>query len=196
MKTSNPLNIVFCDFDDIKNPLLGAGQAHATVEVGGRLAQMGHQVRVICNRFPGSEDRYENGLQYIHIGFGSSNIKLNNLIYILALPFTVMRLKADIIVDCFTAPISTLCSQLFTKIPVVGLPTSFDAERFSQLYHLPFTLIQNAGLKTYKYFMPYTQLLEDKFKKHNSTAKTKIIPEVLAQSTWKLKNNHPNTSCS
>lgn len=191
MKKIQPLHIVFCDFDDISNPLLGAGQAHATVEVGSRLAQMGHQVTVLSHRFPGCKDRTEHGIQYVHIGIGTSNIRVNNLLYILSIPFAVAKVRADIIVECFTAPISTLCTQLFTKIPVVGLPTSFDAERFSALYHLPFTWIQNLGLKTYKYFMPYTTLLEEKFRIHNTSAKTRVIPEGVSEEYLTIKKLKP-----
>lgn len=38
---SSKTKIVYLDFDDTKNPLLGGGQATATREVGERLAQMG-----------------------------------------------------------------------------------------------------------------------------------------------------------
>jgi len=122
MKKQKHLHIIFIDFDDIKNPLLGAGQARATLEVGKRLVQMGHTVTVICSRYPGYRDRVENGLHYRHIGIGTKNIRLNNLWYIFTLPFAVRNLQADIIVECFTAPISTLLSPLFVKIPVIGVP--------------------------------------------------------------------------
>ncbi len=185
------LHIVFLDFDDIKNPLLGAGQAKATVEVGSRLVKKGHKVTVICSRYPGYKDRKENGLYYKHIGMGTRNIKLNNMLYILLLPFTVMRLKADIIVECFTAPISTLFSPVFTKIPVVGLPTSFEADRFSKLYHLPFEKIENFGLSFYTYFLPYTKHFEEKIKKSNKKAITKIVPEGVGNEFFKIKKTNP-----
>ena len=152
MKSKN-LNIIFLDFNDIKNPLLSAGQARATVDVGKRLARKGHKITVICSRYPGSADRIENGLRYKHIGLGSGNVRLNNLVYILTLPFTVMRLKGDIIFEFFTAPISTLFSPLFTNIPVIAVPTSFEAERFAKLYHLPVDKIESFGLRFYKYFI-------------------------------------------
>jgi hypothetical protein len=126
------MNITILDFDDIKNPYLGAGQAKATLEVGKRLAKKGHKITVICSRYPGSKDRREDGITYKHIGISSKNIKVSNLFYILLLPFTLRSINADVIMECFTAPVTTLLSPLFTKIPVVALSTSFEAERFAK----------------------------------------------------------------
>jgi glycosyltransferase involved in cell wall biosynthesis len=174
---NNSLHIVFCDFDDIKNPLLGAGQAKATLEVGKRLAKKGHTITVLSHKFPGYQDRIENGLHYKHIGLFTKNIRINNILYILTLPFYVVQLKADIVIECFTAPISTLFTPLFTKVPVVALPTSFEAERFSELYKFPFDKIQNYGLRFYKYLMPYTKHMAKKIRDVNSNAVLRVIPE-------------------
>lgn len=184
----NKLKVVFLDFDDIRNPLLGAGQAKATLEVGSRLSKMGYQVSVISSKFPGYRDGFYRGMWYKHIGVGTSNIKLNNAFFFLALPFAVLRLNADIILECFTAPISTCFSPLFTKIPVVAIPTSFEADRFSKMYHLPFDWIQRLGLARYKYFAPYTNHLDREMKKHNPSVISKIIPEGVGDEFFKIKN--------
>lgn len=191
MKNSKKLKIFFIDFDDIKNPLLGAGQAKATVEVCSRLVKSGHEVTVICSKYPNSKDRRENGIYYRHIGFGTKNIRINNLLYILSVPLVVMRLKGDVVVECFTAPISTLFSPLFTKIPVIGLPTSFEADRFSKLYHFPFDKIENFGLRFYKYFLPYTPYLDQKMKKQNSRVISKIVPEGVEEYFFTIKQKKP-----
>ena len=182
------LSIVFLDFDDIKNPLLGAGQAKATLEVGKRLVKKGHKVLVICSKYPGYKDRTENGIGYKHIGIGTRNIKFNNLVYIFVLPFTVKKLSGDIIIECFTAPISTLLSPLCTKIPVIALPTSFEAERFSKLYHLPFWIIEKYGSKLYKYFIALTPYLAEKMKKNNPNIITRLIPQGVSKEYFNIKN--------
>ncbi len=182
------MKIIFLDLDDIKNPLLAAGQARATYEVGGRLAKMGHKVVSICSKYPGYKDRTENGITYKHIGINTGNIQVNNAFYILLLPFTVARLKADIIVECFTAPISSLFSPLFTKIPVVALPTVFAGKQFSEKYHLPFVWFEALGCKLYKYFMPYIDTDEKLFRKYNSTALSKMIPQGVGDEYFKIKH--------
>ncbi len=190
-KNNKKLQIVFLDFDDIRNPLLGAGQARATFEVGRRLAAKGHSITSICSRYPGCNDRTEGGIRYRHIGLGSNNIKLNNLAYIFAIPSAVRKLKADIIIECFTAPISTLFSPLWTKIPVVAIPTSFEAERFAKSYHFPFDLIEKFGLRYYKYFLPYSSYQEKKMKNINQHVISMIVPEGVGEEFFAIKRAQP-----
>lgn len=185
------MKIVFLDLDDIKNPLLGAGQARATYEVGSRLAAMGNTVTSLCSKYPGYRDRVENGIQYRHIGIGTPNIKLNNFFYFFAVPFAVSRVKADIIVECFTAPISTLFSPLFTKIPVVALPTVFSADHFSAKYHLPLTWIEALGCKLYRYFMPYIEEDDRKMHRYNPHILSRMIPQGVGDEFFKIKKRTP-----
>lgn len=191
MKTKNKLNITILDFDDIKNPLLGAGQARATVEVGKRLAKKGHKVFVVSSRFPKSQDRFENGMKYIHIGLGSNNIKLNNILYILSLPLYLKKIKSNLVIECFTSPISTLFSPVLTNTPVVAIPTSFEADRFTKLYHLPFGVIEKFGCRFYKYFLPYTEFLDVKMRKYNPNIISKIVPEGVGEEFFKIKLKTP-----
>lgn len=181
------MNIVFLDFDDIKNPLLAAGQAIATYEVGQILAKRGHKVSVISSRFPDSKNLKNHGIYYKHIGLGSNSIKLNNVAFIFTLPFIIRKIKADIFIECFTAPISTLFTPLWTKIPVVALPSSFEADRFSKKYHLPFSLIEKFGCKFYKYFLPYSLYTDIKMKQMNPRIISKIVPEGVAEEFFKIK---------
>lgn len=185
------LKIVFLDFDDTKNPLLGGGQAKVTFEVGKRLTKNGHSIMVLCSKYPGSKDRNQDGIFYKHIGIGSANIRLNNIIYIAVLPFFVHNIKADIIIECFAAPISTLFSPLFTKVPVVGLSTSFEAERFSKLYHLPFTIVEKLGCRFYKYFLAYTPFYESKMKARNKKIVSKIVPCGVEDLFFKIDKRKP-----
>ncbi len=183
----NKLQIVFLDFDDIRNPLLGAGQASATYQIAKRLVKKGHKVTVLSSRFPGSKDRTQDGIRYTHIGLGTNNIKVNNAAYILSVPLAVSKVKADIVVECFTAPISTLLSPLFTKIPVVIVPASFEAERFSKLYHLPFHLIEKYGARIYKYHLPLSEFTDEKMKKLNKNIIAKIVPEGVSEEFFAIK---------
>lgn len=185
------MKIIFIDFDDVKNPLLGAGQARATLEVGSRLAKKGHQIEVITSRYPGSLDRKESGIFYKHIGLGTNNIRINNVFFILSIPFVVPFLKGDLIIECFTAPISTLFSPLLTKIPVVGFSTSFEASRFSQLYKLPFDKVEKFGLKFYKYFIALTDHFEQKITTINPKVISTVIPEGVDSDFLKIVKHKP-----
>lgn len=186
-RNGNKLNIAFLDFDDLKNPLLSGGQARATFEVARRLASLGHKITIITNRYPGSHDYSYQGIHYKHIGIGTSNLRINNLAFFLALPLTIRSLTADVIVECFTAPISTCFSPLFTKIPVIGMPTMFEAKEFSRKYHLPFHLIEKFGCKFYKYFLAYSASNSKKMRKLNPKILTRIIPNGISEEFFKQK---------
>jgi glycosyltransferase involved in cell wall biosynthesis len=185
--TNKKLHIAFLDFDDLRNKLLSGGQARATYEVAYRLVQLGHKVTIICSRYPGSVDYMDNGVYYKHIGLGTSNIKLNNAAYIASLPFTVKNLSCDAMIECFTAPISTLFSPIFTKIPVIGMPTMFEAKEFANKYHLPFHWIEALGAKQYKYFLAYSPLNKKKMEKLNPNIHTRIIPNGVTETFFSIK---------
>ncbi|MCR4324993.1 MAG: WxcM-like domain-containing protein [Candidatus Curtissbacteria bacterium] len=185
------LNIVIFDLDDIKNPLLGGGQAWATFEVGRRLAQNGHKVTVISSKYPNYKDRTQEGIDYKHIGINTKFIKLNNLLYLFAAPLYAMKTKADIIVECFTAPVSTLFTPLFTRTPVVALPSMFNAHEFTKKYHLPFHLVERLGARFYKYLLPYSEIDSSKMKKLNPGINFKIVPQGVAKEYFAIKQRKP-----
>lgn len=184
------MHIVFIDFDDIKNPLLGAGQANATAAVGKELVRRGHQVTVYANRYPGYKDRFENGITYKHIGLNTPWIKVNNFFFQLFTPMAVAKLDSsatDIVIECFTAPHSTLFSPLFTKIPVVALPSMFNAAEFAKKYHFPFQIIEKFGAQFYKYILPYSEIDSKKIKSYNPTIQFKIVPQGVDETYFEIK---------
>ncbi len=185
------IKVSYFDFDDLKNPLLGAGQARATYEVGRRLHKLGYDISVYCSRYPGYQDRVEDGITYKHIAVGSKFIRLNNLFYILMLPFYVRKVKADVIIESFVAPVSTIGTPRFTSTPIIGLPSMFNAKEFSKKYHLPFHLIEQYGAKFYKYFLPYSDVDSSKMKKLNPSIIYKIVPQGVDESFFNIKHTAP-----
>lgn len=185
------LHIAYIDFDDLRNPLLAAGQARATYEVAKKLVAKGHKVTVYCCRYPGYQDRVEDGIQYKHFAIGTKYIRLNNLLYFFFIPFIVPDIKADIIIESFTAPFSTLCSPLFTKVPVVGLPSMFNAKEFSKKYKVPCHWIEYWGSKCYKYFLPYSEIDSAKMHQLNPNIKYKIVPQGVDQSFFAIPHKQP-----
>ncbi len=87
---------------------------------------------------------------------------------------------------------STMCSPLFAKTPVVALPTSFDAKRHADLYHIPIlTTIERLGARSYRYFMAYTQKYLDKMRAYNPTINARIIPEGVGDEFFAIKLKSP-----
>jgi len=181
MKRKNTMHIGFIDFDSLHNLLLSGGQARATYEVAKRLVKAGSTVTVLCSRYPGARDRTYHGIRYIHIGWGTKNILLNNISFFLSIPFALKKLSADVIIECFMAPISTSFAPVFTSTPVVGMPTMFEAEQFSKKYHFPFHKIEAFGCSLYKYFLAYSPVNKKKMESYNPNIITRIIPNGVAE---------------
>ncbi len=184
------MNITYFDLDDVANPLLGAGQARATYEVASRLAARGHNVTVVASNYPGAKDRVEAGIHYTHIGPATRNIKVNNLAYFAAVPWyakSMTRQKADVIIECFTAPASTLLSPLFTRVPVVAVPSMFNAKEFGKKYHFPFEIIEKFGVPHYRYALPYSEVDSAKFRKLNPAITYEIVGQGVGDEYMNLK---------
>ncbi len=116
---------------------------------------------------------------------------MNNLCFFPAVIGAVRKLKADIILECFTAPISTLFTPLVTDIPVVAKPTSFEAERFRQLYHLPFDWVEKAGCKFYGYFAAGNISDEEKMRRYNPNIKIKLVAEGVSDEYFQIPRQKP-----
>jgi glycosyltransferase involved in cell wall biosynthesis len=181
------MHIAFIDFDSLHNPLLSGGQARATFEVAKRMVKNGHKVTILTSRYPASFNRTYQGVSYRHIGLGTKNLVINNLAFFLSIPFNLYRLQADVIIECFMAPISTSFAPLFTKTPVVGMPTMFEAEQFAKKYHFPFHKIEAFGCTFYKYFLAYSPLNKKKMELYNPSILTRIIPNGVGEEFFTVK---------
>lgn len=184
------MKIAILDMDNLKNPHWGAGQARATREIFKRLSKE-HKVTVCCSKYPGWKNYRADGISYIHIGMGSRFSKLNNAAYLLLLPLTVRKIKADIILENFIVPISTSFAPLFTKIPVIGYATTFDAPFFARKYHLPFGLIEKFGCRYYEYFVGLSKFQVDKMRSLNARVLTKVIPEGVSEEYFTIRRKKP-----
>ena len=184
------MKIAIIDMDNLKNPFWGAGQARATREVGKRLA-LKHEVTVYSSKYPGYKDYEEDGIKYVHVGLSSKKPRVVNFSFILTIPWLVRKIKADIIIENFNAPTSVSFAPLFTRIPVIGLPTMFNAIEFAKKYHIPFHWIEKLGMKFYKYMLPYSDMGSTKIKKLNPKTKFKIVPLGVGGEFFKIKHSKP-----
>lgn len=187
------MKIAIIDMDNPKNPHWGTGQARATREIFRRLATK-HKITVHCSKYPGWKNYSADGIKYVHHGLCSNYSQLNNLAFILTVPSIVrsisksaVRVKPDVIVECFNAPISTSFAPLFTKIPLIGYATIFEAPFFAKKYHLPFDLVEKFGCRFYAYFVGLSQAHVDKMKSFSANVTAKIIPEGVSEDYFTIK---------
>ncbi len=184
------MRIAFIDLDNLRNPFWGAGEARATREVGKRLA-VNHEVTVYCSKYPGWQDYIEEGMSYVHIGIESRFPRLTNLFFVLTVPFIIRKIKADMIIECFSAPFSVTFAPLFTQTPVIGLPCMFNASEFSRKYHLPFHWVEAIGCKFYKYFLPYSEVGLNKMLAYNPNIHYKVIQQGVGDEYFQIERRKP-----
>jgi len=166
--------LILSIFDNLNNPSYGGGGARVVHELVKRMTSQ-YSITVFTGRFVGCRDYELDEVKYKYIGsliFGS---KINQLFFHFFLIYYVITTKFDIWVESFTPPFSTSFLQLFTTKPVVALVMMLSGEDMMRKYRIPFHLIENIGLSTYKYFCIPSPFLFDKIRKHNSSAKIELI---------------------
>lgn len=171
--------IVFSNYDDISNPYYGGGGAISIHNLCKGLSD-GYDVYVVSGKFPGSKDETIEGVRYKRIGLGFGGPKIGQLVFQFLLPFYVRTWEFDVWVESFTPPFSTALLQLFTKKPVIGLVHMLSGKDMRRKYKIPFQVIENIGLKTYKYFIVTSKLMETTISRHNPTAVKAIIPNAYS----------------
>jgi glycosyltransferase involved in cell wall biosynthesis len=114
------MKILHLVYDHMGNPWLGGGGAVRVHELNRRLADKGHEVTMLCGRYPGAGDCQEGGLSVRFAGL-SSGYLLSTLSYAAAASAFVFRHGRlyDVLVEDLT-PWNPSFPALMTRTPVVG----------------------------------------------------------------------------
>ncbi len=171
MGTHKP-RILHLAFEDYKKPGSGGG-AIRTREINQRLAT-DFDITVLTSRYKGCKTRTENGVTYKHIGLRLGNFG-SMLSYFAAIPFALFRHKADLIIEDFAAPISSMLLPLWTRRPHIAVVQWLNAREKSQQYHLPFWIFEYFGLKLHKNYIAVSNDLKAQIKAANPKAKVTVI---------------------
>jgi glycosyltransferase involved in cell wall biosynthesis/O-antigen/teichoic acid export membrane protein len=140
------LRVLHLGFQDPMMPGAGGG-ALRTHEINRRLAQQ-NRITVLVQRFPGWVDRDQDGVRYVHVGIGSGRNRLTRLIgYVALIPVSMRRHPADLIVEDFFAPISTLGAPFWTRRPTIGVVQWLNAGEKARQYKLPLQVIERLGVR-------------------------------------------------
>lgn len=191
LKKNGKKEIIISNYDSTKNPYYGGGGATAIHEIASRLTKE-FKVTVITGKFPKSRNEIIDGVFYKRIGFSFAGPKLGQIIYQLLLPFYGLVKYYDLWIESFTPPFSTNFLQLFTKKPVIGLVHMLAGDDMRRKYKLPFHLIENLGLKTYKRFIVLSNDTKEKIHTVNKKAQVEIISNGvnLPKSVPKKEKKH------
>ncbi len=170
-------HVVFSTYDDLQNPYYAGGGAYAIHEVAKRLVKH-YDITIVTSRHANaSHNQIIDGIVYKRIGYTPHFFPpLGQLIFVLLTPFTARFAKFDLWVESFTPPFSVSLLPLCCRRPIIGLIHMLSAQEMTRKYHLPFSLIENLGLKLYKNFIVMSQVTADKILKVNKRATIAVIP--------------------
>jgi glycosyltransferase involved in cell wall biosynthesis len=169
-----PLRILHLAFEDHRQPGSGGGSLR-TREINTRLAER-HEITSVVARYKGATRRVEDGITYQPLGLALGRVG-GIVSYHLALPWFVMRHRADVIVEDFAAPHSSNLVPLWTKCPTVAVVQYLFAREKSRQYHLPLWVLEETGVQMHRYFVTVSRHIADRVRAVNAEA---VIDAVYA----------------
>jgi glycogen synthase len=143
------LRVLHLGFEDPAMPGAGGGSLR-THEINRRLVADGMDVTVLTTRYPGAVDRVQDGVRYRHVGAGAGATRVSRLLgYVLGLPAAARRVPADLVVEDFFAPFSTMAAPRWTGRPTIGVVQWLQAREKSRQYRLPLHLLERFGVRSH-----------------------------------------------
>lgn len=180
MKISNKQKIYFSTYDDIKNPFYGGGGAVAIHEIAKRLSKK-FDVRVISWDYNGKKHEIIESITYEKFGLSFVNPKAGMFMYQLFLPFVMIQKKYDMWFESFCPPFTTAFLPLYTTKPVIGIVHMLAAEDMERKYKLPFHVIQNKGIKTYKNLVATSESIKKNIKTISAKTNISVISNGISK---------------
>lgn len=180
------MRLVFSNYDSPHNPFYGGGGSAAIHEVARRCARQ-HAIEVVMGRYPGCQPNEKDGVRYHPIGPAWAGPKLGQICFQLALPLWLRRKAFDVWCESLTPPFSTACLQRFTRRPVVALTQILGGRAMRRKYHLPFDLVEQAGLRTYRWAIATSQYLSAQLLAANPRLRVAVIPNGVSGDLVRLE---------
>ncbi len=180
MQNKTVPTIYFSTYDDIKNHHYGGGGAIAVHEIAKRLSKK-YDVHVLSWDYSGKKKETIDGVMYERFGIHSLSPKVGMFVYQMTLPFVMLQKSYDVWMESFCPPFTTALLPLFSKKPVVGIVHMLAAEDMERKYKLPFHLIQNFGLKTYKQIIVTSDVIKKSVEKISPSSSIKIVSNGISK---------------
>lgn len=170
------LRVLHLGFEDPLMPGAGGGSLR-THEVNRRLAAAGHQVTVLTTRWPGCAERVQDGVTYRQVGWGRGATRLTRLAgYVLGLPAAVRADRtADLVVEDFFAPFSSMSVPRWSRRPVVGVVQWLHAREKAREYRLPLHLLERAGVRSHRRLIAVSAGVAERLSAANPRAQVDVI---------------------
>ncbi|MCT9868917.1 glycosyltransferase family 4 protein [Paenarthrobacter aurescens] len=181
------MRILHLGFEDPRMPGAGGGSVR-THQTDRRLAANGFRITVLTTRYPGWQERLQDGVHYVPIGVGQGNTRLGRLLgYVFRLPFEVRKRReaADLVVEDFFAPFSTMAAPLWTKKPTVGVVQWLHARDKARQYKLPLHWVERFGVRHHQRAIAVSQGISDRLTAMNPDMHVDVIGNGVDPAAWK-----------
>jgi glycogen synthase len=180
-----PMRVLHLGFEDPLMPGAGGGSVR-TREIDRRLAADGIAVTVLTTRWPGCVDGEHEGVRYEHVGIGRGRNRLTRLLgYVAMLPLAVRRHPdADLVVEDFLPPFSSMAAPLWTRRPVVGMVQWLHAREKTRQYKLPFHLVERAAVRTHRRLVAVSEGTAERLTAMNPRAVVDVIGNGVDRSLF------------
>lgn len=145
-------------------------------EVNSRLAR-DHEIEVVTAAFPGCCPRTEQGVRYRQVGVGVSQIA-SVFSYLAALPAVVRSSSADLIVEEFAPPFSSVGVPRWSGRPTIGMVQWYFARQTARAHRLPsapFTAVERWGTRGHTELIALSDDLADTLRRVAPHAHVSVI---------------------
>lgn len=148
------MNILHIVYDHSDNPWVGGGGAVRVEELSRRLVERGHEVTLLCGRYPGARERDDTGYALRFAGLAWSYL-VSTFSFAAAAALYLLRHggEYDVVIEDI-APWNPVFSPLLTRTPVVGHVNHIEGTNILRRWPfigLPFYLVDRyyPGLFSY-----------------------------------------------
>ncbi|MGJ3189829.1 glycosyltransferase family 4 protein [Paenarthrobacter sp. FR1] len=168
-------------------PGAGGGSVR-THEINRRLEANGFDVTVLTTRYPGWQERIQDGVHYVPIGWGAGTNRWVRLAgYVVRLPFEVRKRRgaADLVVEDFFAPFSTMAAPLWTRKPTIGVVQWLHARDKARQYKLPLHWVERFGVRRHRRTIAVSEGIKDQLTAINPGIHVDVIGNGVDPEAWK-----------
>ncbi|MEJ2862318.1 glycosyltransferase family 4 protein [Actinomycetospora flava] len=189
------LHVLHLAFEDPEMPGAGGG-AKRTAEIDRRLAAAGHRLTVVTQTYPGARSRTEyygeGSVRWMHLGVGRGSNRLTRLLgYVAGLPFAARSIDADVVIEDFFAPFSSLSVPRFSPAPTVGIVQWLNAREKAAQYKLPLHLVERAGVRSHTRLIGMSQGVADALLEMNPRADVAVIGNGVDEAAFRPRRRGP-----
>ncbi|GAB3246711.1 glycosyltransferase family 4 protein [Kineosporia babensis] len=171
------MRILHLGFEDHRRPGSGGGSLR-NAEINRRIAAR-HRITVLVANYQGAERRVEDGVEYVPVGLPLGYFP-SLVSYFLLVPFVARGFPAELVVEEFAAPISSVLMPVWTTRPTLAVVQWMNSREKSRQYRLPFFLFEMLGVRLHRRFVTVSDDMRERIHASNHRAQVSVIPNGVA----------------